>query len=53
MIGDAIDTFRLTTPAVNKEFVQKSQKIFTESHTRKIDMSIVSFQVTSILVPNV
>ena len=52
MIGDVIDTFENTTPAVNQEFeeVKLRQLPVTRSHTQKFDMSIMSFQV---MLPNI
>ena len=52
-IPDVIDTFRNTAPSTNLNFVQKNklrQIPVTLSHTRKFDMSIMSFQVTPFLV---
>ena len=49
MIEDVIDTFRNATPVVNEEFVRKlklRQVPVTLSDIQKIDMSIMSFQVT-------
>ena len=44
MIGDVINTFTKTTPAVNQDFSKKAkvrQVPVTMSHTRKIDISII------------
>ena len=49
MIGDMIDTFTNSTPAVNEESVGKiklRQVPVTESSTRKADESIISSQFT-------
>ena len=54
MIGEVIDTFRNTTPAVNQKFVRKLKLRHVPiiwSHTGKIDMSIMYFQVTTFCFP--
>ena len=53
MIGGVIDTFRITTQAVNQKFVQIKlrQVTVTGSSTRKIDMPIIFFSNDAILLP--
>ena len=46
MIGDVIDTFRDTTPAVNQEFVRKNQIETNTCHKVSYSKNIMSFQVT-------
>ena len=50
MIGHVIGTCRYTTPAGTQQFIRKGQ-IDTGSHTRKVDMSITTFQVATFCYP--
>ena len=54
MLGDVINTFTNTTTAVNQKFIRKSQieKVpDTRSPSRKIDITIMSFQVMLFCCP--
>ena len=53
-IGDVIDTFRSTTPAVNQNFVQKSWIETSTCHSvsnTKFDWSTIFFQITPFYSP--
>ena len=43
MIRNAIDTFRITTPAVNRKLARRSRIETTTSNTRQIDLPIMYF----------
>ena len=55
MIEGVTGTFKYTTPAVNQEFVRKKIKLtqapVTGSHARKVDISIMFFEVTPFCCP--
>ena len=46
MMGDVIDPFRNTAPAVNQEFLRKNQIDKSACHIKKIDKSIISYEGT-------
>ena len=50
MIGDVIDTFRKTKPVVNQSLFEEVNKK-SPGLIRKVDMCIMSFQVTSVCCP--
>ena len=56
MIGDVIDTFRVTTPAFNRKFVRKSRIETSYSHSASnwnIDSVHHAFLCFAILQPHV